>query len=108
MFKCFSMDKNTLEYLIDCNIFSITNYAKTFHHAIWEKEVLMSRKIIEKGWNIASLMSYYYNIDFTFKTKKPEEYNITFLDDVMYEEFHNKLWDKYELVFVKGNRIKIV
>ena len=46
----FSMDKITLEYLIKC--LSITNYAKTFQDAIWEKEVLMSRKILENGWII--------------------------------------------------------
>jgi hypothetical protein len=40
----FSMDKTTLKYLIDCSIFSNTNYAKTFNSAIYEKEVLMSRK----------------------------------------------------------------
>jgi hypothetical protein len=48
----FSIDKITLEYLIKCEIFSITNYAKTFNDAIWQKEVLMSRKILENGWII--------------------------------------------------------
>ena len=45
----FSMDKTTLEYLINCNIFSITNYANTFKDAICNKEKLMSREII-KTW----------------------------------------------------------
>ena len=48
----FSMDKITLKYLIKCEIFSITNYAKTFNDAIWQKKVLMSRKILENGWII--------------------------------------------------------
>lgn len=43
----FSMDKNTLQYLINCEIFSITNYAKTMNDAILQKEVLMSREIIK-------------------------------------------------------------
>jgi lipopolysaccharide biosynthesis protein len=103
----FSMDKTTLEYLIDCEIFSMTNYAKTFQNAIWDKEVLMSRKIIENNWNIGSLLQYYDNVDFTFQTKKPEEYSIKFLDDVMYPSFRNSLWNEYELVFIKGNRVSI-
>ena len=103
----FSMDKTTLIYLIDCEIFSINNYAKTFGEAIYNKEVLMSRKIIENNWNIGSLLQYYKDVDFTFKTKRPREYNIRFLNDIMFEHFKNKLWNIYEVVFVKGNRIKV-
>jgi hypothetical protein len=40
----FSMDIETLKYLIDCEIFSIRQMAKTFTDAIWNKEVLISRK----------------------------------------------------------------
>ena len=101
----FSMNKTTLEYLIDCQIFSTRNYAKTFHNAIFDKEVLMSRKIIENNWNIGSLMNYYKNVDFTFRNKKPNEYNINFLDDVMFGKYRNKIWNEFELVFIKGNRM---
>ena len=101
----FAMDKNTLKYLIKCNIFSITNYANTFNKAIWNKEVLMSRKIIDHGWNIASLLTLYKDVDFTFKNKKPEQYNITFLNDIMYNSlYRNVIWNEYQLVFVKGNK----
>ena len=101
----FSMDKDTLEYLINCEIFSITNYAKTFNDTIFQKEILMSRKIIENNWNIGSLLPYYKNVDFTFKNKRPDEYNIKFLNDVMYQEYRNKLWNEFQIVFIKGNRI---
>ena len=101
------MDKNTLEYLIKCEIFSLTNHAKTFIDAVLNKEVLMSRKIINNGWNIGSLFNYYKNIDFTFSNKKPQQYNINFLDDIMIPIYHNKLWNVYQLVFIKGNRIKL-
>ena len=40
----------------------------------------MSRKIIENGWNIGSLLTMYDTVDFTFKNKKPEEYNIRFIE----------------------------
>jgi hypothetical protein len=101
----FSMDKRTLDYLIQCEIFSMKNYAKTLEEAVWTKEVPMSRKIIENNWNIGSLMTYYENVDFTFKTKKPQDYDIIFLNDVMFNnEYQNRVWNLYELVFIKGNR----
>ena len=102
----FSMNIITLEYLIKCEIFSMTNYAKTFEEAIWNKEVRMSRKIIEKGWNIGSLLKCYKDVDFTFKHKKLYEYNnkILFFGDVMFNKYKDKLWNIYDLVFVKGNR----
>jgi lipopolysaccharide biosynthesis protein len=103
----FSMNKTTLEYLINCEIFSITNYAKTFNDAIWNKEVLMSRKIIENNWNIGSLLSYYKDVDFTFKYKKPLEYKIVFMNDIMYQEYKDKIWNIYEIVFIKGNRVQV-
>lgn len=100
----FAMDKTTLQYLIDCDIISTTNYAKTFKEAIWNKEVLMSRKIIENGWNIGSRLNYYNGVDFTFKTKTPQQCKLKFLNDVMFSKFKNKLWTEQELVFIKGNR----
>jgi hypothetical protein len=98
------MDQNTLEYLISCGIFSSTNYTKTFHDTIVQKEILMSRKIIEKGWNIGSLLPYYKNVDFTFSTKPPKAYKIKFIEDVMNNKYYGYLWNKQQLVFVKGNR----
>jgi hypothetical protein len=103
----FSLDKNTLKYLIKCDIFSITNYALTFNDCIWQKEVLMSRKIIENGWNISSLFPHYKGVDFTFLDKKPEDYPITFLGDPMFNNYRNTLWNDYQIVFIKGNRMNI-
>jgi len=104
----FSMDKITLQYLIDCEIFSLTNYAKTYEDAIREKEILMSRKIIQNNWNIGSLLSYYNGVDFTFTTKQPEDYDIKFLGDIMWCNYINRIWTPEEVVFIKGNRIGIV
>ena len=104
----FSMNRETLEYLIACDIFSVTNYASKFIDAINNKEILMSRKIIENGWNIGSLMKYYEDVDFTFKTKSPGEYKNPFINDVMYANYRGIIWkDEYELVFIKGNRINV-
>ena len=102
----FCLDKETLEHLILCGIFSKTNYAKSFIEAVYDKEVLMSRKIIEKGWNIGSLLPLYDGVDFTFKNKHPKDYDIRFMGDVMFDKYMDKLWKKTDLVFVKGNRIE--
>jgi len=103
----FAMDHTTLQYLIDCDIFSITHYAPTFEDAIKYKEILMSRKIIEHGWNIGTLMTYYKDVDFTFTDKKPNEYSIPFLDDIMNSRDINRIWDLSQLAFIKGNRFGI-
>jgi hypothetical protein len=100
----FSMNIETLEYLIACEIFSLTNIAKTFHEAIFKKEVAMSRKIIENGWNIGSFLSHYANVDFTFTKSQPHEYPIAFLDDIMFPQYRGILWNEYQLIFIKGNR----
>jgi hypothetical protein len=104
----FAIDKTTLDYLIECNIFSKTHYASTFLDAVWKKEVLMSRKVIEKGWNIGSFFDYYDGVDFTFTTKHHTQYPFPFLDDVMFPEFRGKLWTEHQLIFIKGNRVNIV
>jgi hypothetical protein len=101
----YSLDKEALEYLIKCQIFSTTNYAMEMQEAIWQKEVLMSRKILENGWNIGSLLSYYKDVDFTFKTNDVNEFDSDFfLDDLGFEYYNNKLWTPNHLLFVKNNR----
>ena len=104
----FCVDNITLDYLIKCEIFSTTKYATTFQDAIQNKEILMSRKIIENGWNISSLMPLYKNVDFTFINKAPSDYNIIFLGDIMYEQYRNNLWNDYEIIFIKGNRMTTI
>lgn len=103
----FSMTKETLQYLIDCHIFSTKNYPKTLHRAVMDKEILMSRKIIENGWNIGSLMSQYKDVDFTFRTKPVSSYGNIWLDEIMQTQFRNIYWNEYQLVFIKGNRLQI-
>ena len=101
----FSMDKHTLQYLIECEIFSMTNYATTMYEAIIQKEILMSRKIIENNWNIASLLQRYKNVDFTCIEKTP---NVAFTNDIMYPNCNSVLWNIYEVVFIKGNRFNFL
>lgn len=96
----FIMDVDTVFYLIREGIFSVQRYAKTHTEAV-KKEIEMSRKIIKKGWNIASLLPYYNGIDFRmpYKSKNPP------LRDLMYKRFEEKgFWKRQELIFIKGNR----
>jgi hypothetical protein len=100
----FSMNRETLDYLIDCDIFSLTNYSKDFRETVYKKEVLMSRNIIEAGWNIGSLLKRYQGVDFTFKNKQPSDYKERFISDMMSERFRRRWWFEDEVVFIKGNR----
>jgi hypothetical protein len=97
----YCMNKETVEYLVSKEIFSLTKFAETFKDAIWKHEVRMSREIIAAGWNIGSLMHEYNGVDFTFKTQAASSYNIKW-----YGEIHNPRSgiNKKEVMFVKGNR----
>jgi len=100
----FCMDKIALELLIGKGIFS-KKYEMTHIDAINNREVPMSREIIKNGWNIGSLMVYYNNVDFRFKDKQPSEYNIKFLNDVVYNNrYFNSNLHPYEVIFIKDNR----
>lgn len=99
----FAMSKQTVHDLIKDGLFS-EKYVNNFLEAILDKEVRMSRLIIERGGNIGSTHRYYGGVDFRFKYKMPQDYNIDFLGDIMYPKHQNKLWTSDELVFIKGNR----
>jgi len=105
----FSMNQETCRFLIKTGIFSIEKFTKTMRETIDDREIMMSRLIVLKGWNIGCLMKYYNGVDFRFNEKKPESYNIKFENDVMYPKyFSNGFFNEYsELVFVKGNRLGI-
>jgi hypothetical protein len=96
----FAMDKEALDYLIQCEIFSNTKYISNKMDVIWMKEIGMSRKIIERGWNIGSLLKCYEGVDWTV----PYPIGKPFYDDIMFPRFENIYWKKEELVFIKGNR----
>jgi lipopolysaccharide biosynthesis protein len=103
----FALEIPALEYLIECGIFTNTVYQNNLIDVVMKQEIGMSRKIIEKGWNIGSLMNIYKDIDFRFIDKSPHEYNIQFYGDLMYNQYRNILWKDDEVIFIKGNRINI-
>jgi hypothetical protein len=103
----FSMDIITLYYLIHRGIFTMTDYVSWWGTAVI-REIYMSRCLIEHGWNIGSLLKVYQGVDFTFRDKTAHDYEISFTDDFMYDEYENIIWNKYDLVFIKGNRKGLV
>jgi hypothetical protein len=101
----FCIDKEVVKYLISKEIFSLTNLVTSHFDLIYNKEVRMSRKIIENNWNIGSRMKYFQGVDFTFCGKKPSDYSCDLLlQDLMYPQFENVYWTKEEIMFIKGNR----
>ena len=101
------MNKTTLEFLINKEIFSLTNQAKEFEDCVQNKEILMSRLIIDNGWNIGAICDYYKGVDFRFINKQPYEYNKNFISGIMEPYHRNNIWNEYQVVFIKGNRFGI-
>lgn len=101
----FSLNLETLEYLIEEEIFRIGKYAVSLRDAIISKEILMSAKVLDKGWNIGCLLKIYKNVDFTLKSQNENFNNIFTHDDLMFEKYMGTIWNADELIFIKGNRI---
>jgi hypothetical protein len=87
------------------DIFSLKSDARTLPELRLNKEIKMSRLILERGWNIGCLMKYYNGVDFRFLTTSWTDYK-PFLGDVMTtKNFSDKLFNNFfELVFIKGSR----
>ena len=93
----FSMTHETLLYLSAEGIFSLTEHTTDKIQTVFEKEIGLSKKILDKGWNIGCLMHMYKRVN--FRTE-----NSDWLDDVMMSQYENIYWTREELVFIKGNR----
>ena len=99
----FCLDRKAVKYLRECKIFDTMTFTKDLMETIEQKEIAMSRKIIEKGWNIGCLHLYYKGVDF----REPSKNQIQFLGDVMGLPYCNQAWTKEELIFIKGNRMNL-
>jgi hypothetical protein len=100
---CFSMNKETLDFLIAEHLFSMSNYTATLIETVYTKEIKMSELIINNGWNIGCLMKYYYGIDFRLPVHLR---GCKQLADMMYDAaFEAKFFKSFEeIVFIKRNR----
>lgn len=88
----FAMNLETLEYLLAKEIFTNKKYTKTLTETIREKEILMSKHIIDHGGG--------WSVDALSRTKFGYEKT-----DIMYTYYRNRLWKDTEVVFYKDNRI---
>ena len=101
------MNKETLVFLIHREIFSLNNLARNASDLFVNKELRMSRLIIENNWNIGSLMTYYTGVDFRFLASKPSSYKPFLGDPMVSSNFSDKLFNNfYELVFIKGSHLE--
>jgi len=106
----FSLEKETLEYLIKWQIFSLTNHYEKLWDTVMLKEIFMSDLLIRNKWNIGCLIPYYKNMDFVklVENKEVEKFMINgHLDckcDIMYNEFYKIHWTETDIIFFKGNR----
>ena len=106
----FSLEKQTLEFLIHYKIFSLTNHYDTLWNTIIHKELLMSNLIIQNKWNIGCLVPYYKDIDFVKLIENNNVENtminghLQYKSDIMYNEFYKKYWVETDVIFFKGNR----
>jgi hypothetical protein len=98
----FCMDIDTLTYLIEKEIFSLTNMINKYEDVVINKEIKMSRDIINNNWNIGCIFHHYNNIDFTNLTKYS---NFQFLGDLTSTGYYNQLISPYELIFIKEKYI---
>ena len=107
----FSLEKETLEYLIKCEIFSLTKHYNEKWDVIMYKEISMSYLIIRNKWNIGCLIPYYKNMDFVKLFDDIDlNNNIVFghpeykSEDMLYDKFYKKYWTETDIIFFKGNR----
>jgi hypothetical protein len=98
----FCVDIDTLTYLIDKEIFSLTNMINRYEDVVVNKEIKMSRDIINNNWNIGCIFHHYNNIDFTNLTKYSD---FQFLGDLTVTGYYAQLMSPYELIFIKEKYI---
>jgi len=96
----YSMNVETLEFLIQKEIFSLTNIYSDYTLTILRKEIEMSYLILQNNWNIGCLIPYYKNVDF----RKTSNFDKEYLDDIVGYNCYNIIWNEYDIVFIKTNR----
>ena len=93
----FCTDKIGINILINKEIFSLTNQINNYVDVVRNKEIRMSREIINSNYNIGSLLMHYKNIDFrNIDTKNLLNGNLT-----SGKNYYNNYIHPYEVIFIK-------
>lgn len=103
--ECFMLDKKGMLICIEKKIFSNKQY-DNIGLVCQDCEVRMSQVILDKGYNIASLMLCYKGIDFRkYRNNKSLNVNIRKSGDPLYNnKYHGINLNPYETIFFKSNR----
>jgi hypothetical protein len=102
---CFCMDRNTFQFLVDKEIFSLIKFKDNKIDVIYQNEIPMSRLIINEGFNIGCLCPRFENIDYTFKSYEPSKLDDRQLyADPPHPYHYNTQWKSTDLIFIKRNR----
>ncbi len=95
----FCVNSNTLQYLIEKNIFNPTVFITDKNQLVCDCEVRMSHEIFNKGGNIACLMKIYQNTDF-----RSGKIDFRCSDPWYNNNVHGDTLHPYETIFFKNNR----
>jgi hypothetical protein len=102
---CFCMDKDTFNFLVDKEIFSLTKFKDDKIKCIYDNEIGMSRLIIDSGYNISCLCPRFDNIDYKFRNYPPSHLdNRVLYADPPHPCHYNTQWKSTDLIFIKRNR----
>jgi hypothetical protein len=97
----FCTDKIGIEILIKSEIFSLTNQINIYENVVKEKEIRMSREIINNNYNIGCIFNYYNKIDFRQKIISKA------LNDITHSRnYYNEYLHPYEVLFIKEKYIE--
>jgi hypothetical protein len=97
----FCTDKKALQVLINNEIFSMTNQINEYRDVVEQKEIRMSKVILDNGWNIGCIFNHYKNIDFSDLKNQ----NIELINNLTTNKYYNEYVHPYETLFVKEKYI---
>lgn len=98
----FCMNIDTLNLLIKKEIFSLTNLINKYEDVVINKEIRMSREVLNNNGNIGCIFHHYNNID--FRDEKVYS-NSIFKSNINTTKYYDELIHPYELVFIKEKHI---
>ena len=93
----FCTDKEALQVLINNEIFSMTNQINEYRDVVEQKEIRMSKVILDNGWNIGCIFNHYKNVDF----RNLNTQNIKLLNNLTTNKYYNEYIHPYEILFIK-------
>ena len=95
----FCTDKIGIDILMSTKLLDIHNLSINYEDTIKNKEIKMSRDIVNAGYNIGCLLKQYDTIDFT--NIKGNDFNICLENSLGINCYKNTSCHPYEIIFIK-------